>query len=57
MADIQQLGDLHMALHVNKLLFEQGKITDEMYRYANHVFTERLERLEKNPANALCETA
>ena len=57
MTNIQQLGDLHMAIHINKQLYEQGKITAEMHRDANRVFTERLHNLEKDSANTLHETA
>ena len=57
MTNIQRLGDLHMAIHINKRLYEQGKITAEMHRDANRVFTERLHNLEKAIVNALHDTA
>jgi hypothetical protein len=44
---IQQVGDLHMALHINSLLHQQGKITDDMFAYARRIFTQRLYNLEK----------
>ena len=56
MQNIRQFGDLHMAMHINKRLYEQGKITDEMYRGASRMFVERLLELEKDSANALHET-
>ena len=57
MTNIQQLGDLHMAIHINKQLYEQGTITADMHRDAGRVLTERLHNLEKNMANTLHETA
>jgi len=54
---IQQLGDLHMMLHINKKLYAGGKITREMYEYANRTFTERLYRLESSAVEGLQETA
>ena len=57
MINIQQLGDLHMAIHINKQLYEQGKITDQMYRDAYRIFTESLLNLDKKPADALRETS
>lgn len=57
MKDIQQIGDLHMAIHINKLLYRQGKITNEMYTNASQIFTERLLKLESQPADLLQTTA
>lgn len=57
MKNIQQLGDLYLAIHINKLLFEQGKITNEMYKDANRIFTERILNLEKDSTHVLCDTA
>jgi hypothetical protein len=50
---IQQIGDLYMALHINKLLYSQSKITGEMYTDASRVFTERLQKLESKSTNPL----
>ena len=57
MINIQQLGDLHMAIHINKQLYEHDKISAEMYRDAKRIFTERLHNLEKDIENTLHETA
>lgn len=57
MKDIQQIGDLHMAIHINKLLYSQGKITNEMYTDASRIFTERLLKLENQTADPLQTTA
>ena len=48
MTNTQQLGDIHMAIQINKQLYEQGKITDEMYRDANRIFTERLYHIKND---------
>ena len=52
-ANIQQLADMHMAIYVNKLMLEQGKITDEMHLNASRILTERLHHLEKDSAACL----
>ena len=57
MTDVQKLADLHMALQINRLLYQQGKITHEMFTNANQVFTGRLLNLEKDFASALNKTA
>ena len=57
MTDAQALGNLYMAIHINRLLYEQGKITDEMYEAAAQVFTERITGLEKDLKNTLNKTA
>ena len=51
--NIKQLADAHMAIYVNKLMLEGGKITDEMHLNAKRIFTERLHSLERDLADAL----
>ena len=57
MKNVQKLADLHMALQINRFLYQQGKITQEMFASANQIFTERLLSLEKDLASALNKTA
>jgi len=57
MTDVRKLADLHMALQINRHLFRQGKITQEMFASANQIFTGRLLSLEKELASALNKTA
>ena len=56
MQDFQQIGDLHMALHINKLLYRQGRITIEMFSDAGRVFAQRLRDLENDLKSDLNKT-
>ena len=46
MNNTQTLGDLSMAIHINRLLYKQGKISYDMFKKADYFFNEKLAALK-----------